>query len=128
VGTLLPNGEYAVIGNPFPNRASEFIATFGPAPSTSMNHLWAGAVATSIPQYAPNSSTNSACSASYNAAYPQNNCVAYTPWYPAANNSKNGGPTYEGIAVDTTDGLLIWSFSIAKESIFIGMVPLASVE
>jgi hypothetical protein len=123
-GALLADGRLVTVGNPFPSRFSQYIAVW-----SDMTHppqsLRATVQQNSIPQYAPNSSTNVACSATFNPAFPENNCVALTPWYPAT--GKAGGCSYPGIWIDSVENLLLISCSIDKESIIEMEIPLGNL-
>ena len=98
-GVLLPDGEYALVGNTINSRNLQWLATFN-ATTGAINNLYYTAQCSTFSQYTP----------------------SCTPLYPAG--GKSGGPSYGSLWVDTDDGLLIGAFSVAKESIYEWEIPL----
>lgn len=102
-GALLPDGRIVTVGNPFPNRGSQYIATWNTDGSLQTLHATVAQNALPPPYVSP----------------------AGAQLF--GGSGKGGNCSYPGLWVDEDEGLLLISCSQAKESVIVMSVPLANL-
>lgn len=102
-GALLPDGRIVTVGNPFPNRGSQYIATWNKDGSLQTLHATVAQNALPPPYVSPSGAQL------------------------FGGSGKGGNCSYPGLWVDEEEGLLLISCSQAKESVIVMSVPLANL-